>query len=264
MTPYPRLRRAADVVLALFGFLLLAFSLAARAGNPDALWNIVHGQCVPDQQAHANPAPCTLVDLSAGVARGYVVLKDRAGATQFLVLPTARISGIESPALRAVGVADYLQDAWAARRFVRARAPGPLGRSDLSLAVNSVYGRTQSQLHIHVDCLKPEVRRALSEGRSALSDDWQRFPASLAGQSYIARRLLGPDLGGINVFRLLAESSPDARAHMGAFTLVIAGAFFDGRPGFVLLADRADPAHGNRGSGESLQDHTCALARPGS
>jgi len=31
-------------------------------------------------------------------------------------------------------------------------------------------------------------------------------------------------------------------------------------PGFVILDDRADPAHGNYAGGEELQDHACALA----
>ncbi len=257
------LRRAIAAVPAVFGCLLLALAFPARAANPHALWNIVHGECLPGQLQHGNPSPCTLVDLAGGIARGYVVLKDRVGATQFLVLPTARIAGIESPQLLAPGAPDYMEDAWAARRFVRTRAPGPLGREDLSLAVNSFYGRTQDQFHIHIDCLKPEVRAALLRWRSALSDNWQRFPAPLAGHSYVARRLLGPDLSGVNPFLLLAESSPDARAHMGAFTLVAAGAFFAHHPGFVLLAGRVDLARGNPGSGESLQDHSCALARRG-
>lgn len=255
------LRRAIASFPALFGCLLLALAFPARATNPDALWNIVHGECVPGQLQHGNPSPCTLVDLAGGITRGYAVLKDLVGATQFLVLPTARIAGIESPQLLASGAPDYMEDAWAARRFVRARAPGPLGREDLSLAVNSVYGRTQNQFHIHIDCLKPEVRSALLRWRPALSDNWRRFPALLAGHSYLARRLLDPDLSRTNPFLLLAESSPDARAHMGAFTLVAAGAFFAHHPGFVLLAGHADPTRGNPGSGESLQDHTCALAR---
>jgi len=255
-----RRRRFPAAGAVVFGCLLLALALPGQAANPNALWNILRNECVPDQQQHGSPAPCTLVDLSGG----YVVLKDLVGATQFLVLPTARISGIESPQLLAPGVPDYMEDAWAARRFVRARAPGPLGRDDLSLAINSLYGRTQNQFHIHVDCLKPEVRAALRDSHSAISDQWRRFPVLLAGHSYMARRLLSRDLSGTNPFLLLAESSPDARAHMGAFTLVVAGAFFAGRPGFVLLADRADPERGNFGSGESLQDHACALARRGS
>ena len=34
-------------------------------------------------------------------------------------------------------------------------------RDDISLAVNSVYGRSQNQLHIHIDCVRSDVRNAL-------------------------------------------------------------------------------------------------------
>jgi CDP-diacylglycerol pyrophosphatase len=50
---------------------------------------------------------------------------------------------------------------------------------------------------------------------------------------------------------------------MGAWTLVMAGVEVAGRPGFVLLAGRADPLHGEFASGEVLQDHDCALAHAG-
>jgi CDP-diacylglycerol pyrophosphatase len=241
--------------------LLLITIAAARVINPSVLWYIVHDQCVPDEERHHDPAPCALVDLSHGAARGYVVLKDLVGATQFLVLPTARISGIESPLLLAPGAPDYMQDAWAARRFVRARAPAPLSRADLALAVNSVFGRSQNQLHIHVDCLRADVRAALARHLADIGDSWQPLPVRLAGRAYLARRLLAPDLAGVNPFRLLAAAAPAVRAHMGDYTLVVVGAFFAGKPGFILLADRADPARGNFASGEALQDHSCALAR---
>jgi len=52
------------------------------------------------------------------------------------------------------------------------------------------------------------------------------------------------------------------QAEMGEHTLVLAGATFaPDQPGFILLDDRADLAAGDRGSGEALQDHDCALAR---
>jgi len=239
---------------------LAASAVAARA-DPSALWHIVHDRCVPNQMRHGDPAPCALVDLSQGEARGYVVLKDRVGATQFLVLPTARIGGIESPALRAPDAPDYFEDAWRARRFVRAQAKAPLERSDLSLAVNSVHGRMQNQLHIHVDCLRRDVRDALTRHRDAITETWRPLPVPLAGHTYIARRLIAPDLSGVNPFRLLAESAPGASAAPGDDTLVIAGAAFGGRPGFILLADRADLVRGDFASGEELQDHDCALAR---
>lgn len=238
---------------------LLAVFVSTAAGahaDPSALWRIVHDQCVPGQIDRHNPSPCTLVDL----AGGYVVLKDRVGATQFLVLPTARITGIESAVLLLPRSVDYMQDAWSARRFVEARAPGPLTRSDLSLAVNSIDGRSQNQLHIHVDCLRRDVRDALAQHRGAIGDKWRPVSVALAGRYYIARRLVIPDLDGVNPFRTLADQVPEARANMGEYTLVVAGATFAGKPGFILLADHADLLRGDVAKGESLQDHSCAVA----
>jgi CDP-diacylglycerol pyrophosphatase len=253
------LGRFCGAASALLLVVLVSFA-AAHAADPSALWRIVHDRCVPDEEQSHDPAPCALVDLSAGEARGYVVLKDLVGATQFLVLPTARVGGIESPVLLAADAPNYMQDAWAARRFVEARAPRPLSREDVSLAVNSVFGRSQNQLHIHVDCIDLNVRAALARHLDAVGEAWKPFPETLAGHAYIARRVLASDLAGVNPFLLLAEAAPDARAHMGDYTLFLAGASFAGKPGFILLADRANPLRGDFGSSESLQDHACALA----
>ena len=247
------MRRLGLAALLLFA---LAFAAARADADPMALWRIVHDQCVPNQIDRHDPSPCALVDL----AGGYVVLKDRVGATQFLVLPTARITGIESAALLSPRVPDYMQDAWIARRFVQARAPGQLTRADLSLAVNSIDGRSQNQLHIHVDCLRKDVRDALAHHRAAIGNKWQPFPVTLAGHNYIARRLVLPDLENVNPFRTLADEVPEARANMGAYTLVVAGATFGGKPGFIVLADHADLTRGDIAHGESLQDHACAVA----
>jgi len=240
------------------GALGLAFIITAAPAHADplALWRIVHDQCVANQINRHDPSPCTLVDL----AGGYVVLKDQRGATQFLVLPTARITGIESAALLSPRVPDYMQDAWDARRFVQERTPAPLTRNDIALAVNSSFGRSQNQLHIHVDCLRQDVRDALTRHRNAIGDKWQPFPVALAGHHYIARRLELIDLSDVNPFRTLADEVPAARANMGAYTLVVAGATFGGKPGFIVLADQADPAVGDLAHGESLQDHACAVA----
>jgi CDP-diacylglycerol pyrophosphatase len=43
---------------------------------------------------------------------------------------------------------------------------------------------------------------------------------------------------------------------MAARTLVVVGSVdADGRPGFVVLTDRADAVTGDRAEGEQLQDH---------
>jgi CDP-diacylglycerol pyrophosphatase len=251
--------RLFSLCLGLCAIAVLAIAVG-RAADPSTLWHIVHDQCVPDEMQNHNPAPCALVDLSHGVERGYVVLKDIAGATQYLVLPTARIAGIESAAILAPDAPNFMEDAWEARRFVAAKAPGPLAREDVSLAVNSVLGRSQNQLHIHVDCIKIDVRDALRRDRGGIGAAWKGLPEPLAGRRYIARRVLAADLASVNPFRLLADGEPGAREHMGDYTLFVAGATFGGERGFILLADRADPARGDFASSEALQDHACALA----
>ena len=70
---------------------LLLIPFSAAQADSDALWNILHNLCVPDEQQHGNPAPCAVVNLSGGEQHGYVLLKDIAGATQFLLMPTAKL-----------------------------------------------------------------------------------------------------------------------------------------------------------------------------
>jgi CDP-diacylglycerol pyrophosphatase len=230
----------------------------APAANPDALWEIVSEKCVPDQQQHHDPSPCAEVDLASGVARGHVVLKDLEGATQFLLIPTARVAGIESPALLAPGAPNYWAPAWRARRFVIARAHRRLPRDAIGLAVNSVKARSQNQLHIHVDCVRPDLRRYLARHAARLSRHWSRLKLEFNGRRYLALRLASPDLRGVDPFRLLARGIAAARRDMADWTLVAVGAKSGG---FVLLAGHVDAATNDDGSGEDLLDHSCALAR---
>lgn len=243
------LRRVASAVIA--AGVALGQASPASAADPDALWKVVDGQCKPDQRAHGDPAPCALVAEGPG---GYAVLKDLVGATQFLLIPTARITGIESPELLQPGSSNYFAAAWRARTFVDQRAGEVLPRDWLSLAVNSEVGRTQDQLHVHVDCVRSDVRDAVQRHVDELGPDWTAFPEPLAGHHYEATAVRGDDLDGADPFLLLADRMPGARTEMGLHTLVVVGAWFgDGRPGFVVLTDRADGT--NLASGEELQDH---------
>ena len=245
--------------LAALTALFAAFALPACAADPDALWNIVGGQCVPNVQAKHDPAPCISVDLDGG----YAVLKDLSGATQVLVIPTARVTGIESPALLDPAAPNYWADAWRARHDVEQLAHREIPREDIALAVNSVYARSQDQLHIHVDCIRPDVRDALNTAIDRIGPKWAPLDFSLAGHRYRAMRIAGEDLGDANPFKLLADGDPTARAEMGLETLVLAGAVFaDGSPGFILLSDRFDPSMHDAASGESLMDHGCQVLRP--
>jgi CDP-diacylglycerol pyrophosphatase len=249
-------------------FAALALALVARpavAANPDALWHIVHDECVPHQEKDHSPEPCAEVNLGNGYAvmqngTGYAVLKDIVGKTQYLLIPTAKIGGMESPEILSPDAPNYWQDAWQARRFVDARAGHELPRDVISLAINSIDGRTQNQLHIHVDCVRLDVRAALRDHANDIGDTWTRFPVELVGHNYMVRRLQQAEITGTNPFVLLADGIPEAHADMAHYTLVVVGANFAGKDGFVLLADHADLARGNRGSGEQLQDHACAAA----
>ena len=255
------LGRVVMALAALVGGLIIGPDAArAAAPDPNVLWRIVHDRCVPDLARFHTPLPCIAVHPRAG----YALLKDRDGATQVLLIPTARVTGIEDPAVRTPTAPDYFQLAWAERGTVSALAGRALARQDVVLAVNSIYGRTQNQLHIHIDCIVPAVRAAIAANVGALGTRWAPFPAPLPGGPYLARVVASPDLAGVNPFRLLAAGGvPGAAAEMGRWTLAAAGTSLppDGRPGFVLFAGRADLAHGDHGAAERLQDHTCALAR---
>jgi CDP-diacylglycerol pyrophosphatase len=247
------------LLLALLAGVLLT-PAGARA-DPSALWKIINGKCVPHEQAERDPAPCSSVNLSEGVDRGYAVLKDLDGVAQFLLIPTARISGIEDPKILEKSAPNYWDAAWRARYFVEDRAQTPLPRDGLALAINSPYGRTQDQLHIHIDCINPEVRRILAANLDKISAVWAPFPIKLAGQSYRAIRINHETLDGVNPFRILAEGDPSTGGDISKHTLVLVGeTFADGSNGFVLLDDKANLSAGDRASGEELEDHACAIA----
>ncbi len=232
-------------------------ALAAQAFDPSALWKITDGKCVPRMRDSKDPAPCSIVDLDAG----YVVLKDLVGASQFLLIPTVRTSGIESPDILATNAPNYWDRAWRARALTEQRLGKTMPRDALALAINSRFGRTQDQLHIHIDCVRRDVRDALAANRDAIGPNWALLPVPLAGLPWRALRVDGENLGLVNPFRLLAKGDPEAAADMGAHTLVVVGITWrDGVAGFAVLDGEHDVPAGNFASGDMLEDHDCALA----
>jgi CDP-diacylglycerol pyrophosphatase len=232
-------------------------SLPAKADS-DALKHIVIDLCVRHEEAHGTPAPCEAVDLPGGSA----VLKDRNGANQFLLIPTEIVTGIEDKQILAPNAPNYFQAAWTARRLVGEKAGKPVQRDEIGLSINSAYGRSQNQLHIHIDCIRAEVRQALHDNDGKIGPKWAPLDVDLAGHRYHAMRLDGDDLGDRNPLKLLAEGDPEAAADMRRETLTVAGAVFpNGKPGFYLLSDRAAVANMDMGSSESLLDHDCAILK---
>ena len=239
---------------------LLGFPLGqSQAADPDALWKLVNGECLLHYGQNGDPSPCTQVDLRP--AAGYALLKDRVGIAQFLLVPTIRVTGVESPELLAEGSPNYWDYAWQAKALVEKRLQRTLDRDQVALAVNSAFGRSQNQLHIHVDCIRQDVRDRLHRDKAEIGSQWAPLRDALNGHRYWAMRISGAQLGDNNPFKLLAERMTDARQHMDRHTLVLTGATFeDGHEGFILLADQRDPAVADRANGEELLDHQCALA----
>ena len=243
------------------GAIVVGLTLAgspAAANHPGALWRVVHGLCLRDMAISGRPAPCLAVDRQDG----YAVVPDLRHRTQVLLVPTTRIGGIESPEILSPDAVNYWQAAWEARRWVERRARRPIPRDQIGLAINSVFSRSQNQLHIHVDCVRPDVRQALAENEAAIGSAWTPLPVPLAGRLFEARRLAGEDLGQRNPFVLLARGDPAARRRMPLETLAVIGATFaDGSPGFYLLSDHADLLRGDSGFAEGLLDHACAVLK---
>lgn len=240
---------------------LLVVIFAVRKYQRTALWHVVQ-LCVADQKEDGRPRPCSYVNLADGIRSGYVVIEDPLTRAQVLVSPTQRIAGIESPQLVIPGAPNYLQAAWRSRWFVFQRLRRKLTRNAVGLAVNSAPDRSQDQLHIHVDCLKPRVRQEIDSRVETIGRAWKQLDFSIAGRRYFARRVEASSLRGVNPFRLLADWVTSHGGAMWRETLVVVGVTFAGHhDGFVLLADSADPLHGNPGHGESLLDHRCALAK---
>jgi CDP-diacylglycerol pyrophosphatase len=234
---------------------LFLFAIPARADRM-ALWTIVHEKCVPNLRAGEGPSPCESVDLSQGEDKGVALLKDRNGVSQFLAIPTRRITGIEDPLAIAPDAPNVFAFAWnAGRPAVEARLHHVLPREAVAVAINSQYVRSQDQLHLHIDCLDADVGAALADYKDGLDAEWRVMTVALKGRHYWARRLASKDFSGAAPLRLLADGLEGAKDHMGLQTLVAVGATFASEPGFILLADHAELTGG--GHGEDLQDHEC-------
>lgn len=230
-----------------------------RADDRNVLWKIVQA-CVVAQTRASDPAPCTYVNVSAGEQDGHAVLKDRRGKTQFLLIPTRRIAGIESPEILGPAAPNYWQAAWDARRYIDLVLGRELPRTAIGLAINAPEARSQDQLHIHIDCIQPSVVDQITKHIDQIGEDWTAS-FDLMGRRFKARRLYSSNLEGKNPFEVLASSGELTRPDISHAALAVLGASFGDRgDGFILLAEEANPAVANSGEAEDLLDHSCALA----
>ena len=132
---------------------------------------------------------------------------------------------------------------------------GRIPLSEVALAVNSRVGRSQDQLHIHVDCLKPSVRVALRQHASAFMAGWTPLKFSLEGARYYGLKVGASEAEGFNPFESLARL-PGARQDLrGTSLAVVSAPANDSGGGFYVLAYR-----GRRSPVEELLDARCSPA----
>lgn len=223
--------------------LSLWFGIASA--NPDALWSIVSQSCVPAAERAAGTGACSFVDLS----KHYALLKDIDGPAQYLLIPTVKIQGIESPAILSDDAPNYWSAAWNARALVSERLPAPLSDDAVGLEINATSRRSQQQLHIHVDCMEAAIRPILKRHRDDPPDTW--VPETIADVHYRIMRVRSPSFD-FNPFRIVARDRLGS-AEMGMQTIFVAAT---GRGDFLILNSGTDVA-GGTGSAEGLLDHTC-------
>lgn len=218
--------------------------------NPDKLWQIISQQCLADMQEHHNPAPCHSVD----IAKGYVLFKDNVGALQYLLMPTSKINGIESPILQYSDTPNYFAAAWSERDILSLKRGSAVQDQQIALAINSVSGRSQNQLHIHISCIRSDVAKQLSQISPRINGQWQTL--SLHGHDYRIRALSLQQLEKQSVFIRIADEIPEASSNMGHYGVALTS-LPDGR--LVLMVVERNLLKGNQASAEELQDHQCQI-----
>lgn len=242
------------VCLLLVGLAALS-GLAAIPARRDLLWIALQGCRIADAVV-GRPYPCLSIDGGDGI--GTAVLAEPGNPKHVLVVPTRTVVGIEAPELRHEAGAAYWKAALAARHAVVRAVAGRVALEDVGMAVNSLGGRSQDQLHIHLSCLEPAVRTALRASGPEIGGSWHRLAVPLEDVHFDAMRIVSED---VNPFAALA-TLPGTRSDLPGSNLrdasmaVIGAGEADASGGFYLLAYRAPRSYAER-----LLDHTCAIAR---
>ena len=110
------------------------------------LWKAVKDHNPPP----ANPSPNIFVDESWALKNG------GQGTHDLLAIPRARVTGVECPEIWGPKAFNLWKPAWeeAVKRFP--------SNFDIMLGINSMHGRKQDQLHIHLTGFQPTARTQLN------------------------------------------------------------------------------------------------------
>ena len=209
--------------------------------DPGCLWKIVL-ECV----GHS-PGQCMYVDTT----NQYAVLEEKQGA-HYLVLPTMRVRGIDDPRVLQADFPNYFFHAFEeAERHLNAP------REQVGLVIDSVAGRDQDQMHLHVACVRSEVSAALAQSAGEIEATWAAAPfLTLRGHEYNAMWIGKDTLARVSPFLRIAEL-PRAAHPMGSRTFAVIGA----KDGFYVLGGETHDDHAAHV--DDLLDETCGSSASG-
>ncbi|MFC0860697.1 CDP-diacylglycerol diphosphatase [Sphaerimonospora cavernae] len=200
----------------------------AQCGSPtstDALW-------VASQRCHMN-------NTCLQNANDYVVMPGNNNAshyTNYILVPTLRINGIECPWICESVAPNY----WSAAEFFAGRKPTVVP-TPVGLGINSVHARMFNQLHIHMATARPVSLKDLTANESDAARTvagWVDSRVSIRGFSeklgiipHTYRVLIWPGINHDNLFEMLrtmlrislgpGATTADAQALMRLQTLIV-------------------------------------------
>jgi CDP-diacylglycerol pyrophosphatase len=214
----------------------------AVAPPPNSLWSLAQC-CVRSLQSNRS---CRYYSKTGE----YIILKDnsRVKPDAYLIIPTTKVTGIDDPHIFALPVADFWAYGWRqAQIYLKKPA------ADTALAINSKYGRTQNQLHIHISCVRRDVAGALAENEQNIGDHPAKpFEIRLGPQKNVYRVVKVTSLVTTSPFAL-AAAMPGARSDMAEQSIAVIGSR---TPGVLYVLDTYH--HGsNPGAAEELLEQFC-------
>jgi CDP-diacylglycerol pyrophosphatase len=215
----------------------------------DALWTVVR-TCESAKASVGLSLPCLDVRDSPDGYR-VALLRPPFPRTHLLVVPLARMPGIESPELRGRAGGAYLAMAWDARNIARGDL-GPIPWASAGMAINSAGNRSQDQLHVHVDCLTQQAKSNLTRAGGSVGKEWK-----VLWRGVWARLVRGEDLRAADPLGPMIERLPLGPIGRSGLNFGVAGVEWSrGQKGYILLASKTM-------SFERLLDSGCALLQPG-
>lgn len=246
---------ASGLRIALLSVAVVAKPAQALPDPPrDVLWTALQA-CILAKKTLGRTFPCLAVDLGTNEQPGTAVLRAPGQPTHTVVMPTANVVGLEAPELQSASGVAYFRAALAARSYVTDVLKSRLPVEEIGMAVNSVGGRSQDQLHIHLDCIKPSVRAALQRYSRDVRGSWTILPIALQGTRLFAIRIGAAEVNSFNPFSAIM-SLPGRRTDLGLTSFaVISTPRHELERGFFVLAYRSPDAHA-----EGLLDHACSAA----